>query len=153
MRKLTLTGRLGADAQIRKTQNGTNYVTFSVASEEYGDNGVTWVSVTSWNERDVNRAKWFTKGRPVELLGDMSLSEYTDRNGQKQVSVNVRADYISWINDGKREDTNGQSETQTQSSNAQPQSSNAQPEIPKMVEPKQQKAPQVDSTYTDDLPF
>lgn len=76
----------------------------------------------------------------------MSLSEYTDRNGQKQVSINVRADYISWINDGKREDANGQTE-------AKAQPTNAQPEIPKMVEPKQQKAQQVASTYTDDLPF
>ena len=87
MNNWILTGRLGADAEIKELQSG-KVANFNVATDSYkkAANGER-EKTTIWT-----RAKWFNpnegalpflkKGAKVLLQGRPSADAYTDKNGQ-----------------------------------------------------------------------
>ena len=85
------TGRLGSDAQIKKTPNGKQYMEMSAAvNTGYGDYKKTlWVKVKQWGERTSNVAPIFTKGSLIGGVGELGVNEWSGKDGQMHTDIEI----------------------------------------------------------------
>lgn len=107
--KITLMGNLGRDPETRYTPSGAMNVEFSMAvTRKWNDQGgqlkeeTTWFRVTGWGKMaerldKLSQGGYLTKGKPVVVTGSVSAREYTDKQGEKRFSVDVRADDIELV--------------------------------------------------------
>lgn len=82
---LTVSGRIGRDAEVRRTQGGKVVVGFPVAVDVgYGDNKSTlWVDCSGWGERWEKLADYLPKGASVTVTGEASLQTYQSNGAEK----------------------------------------------------------------------
>lgn len=82
MIKVTATGNLGGDAEVRQVGN-TNVISFNIASTKKGytksdgtvvDDVTTWVTVKKWKGEGL--APYLTKGMKVTVHGDLEIREH-----------------------------------------------------------------------------
>lgn len=126
MRKLTLIGRIVADAEKQVTSNGREYLTFRLANNEFADPKDSdgkqtpyWFRVTSWEAKHINLTKYLTKGKPVIIIGDYKDSIYESKNtGKWEISRDIIADSINFVEGSAS--NNGTQPTTTQKNDAAP---------------------------------
>lgn len=97
LNRVMLLGNLGADPELKMTQNGQAVLKMRLAcSESYLDKNQTrqerteWVSVTLWGKRGEALAKFLTKGDRIFVEGSLRTSSY-EKNGEKRYSTEVNA--------------------------------------------------------------
>lgn len=97
------TGRLGADAKVKKTPNGKTYMEMSVAvTTGYGDYKKTlWINVKQWGERVNNIASIFTKGALISACGEPSINEWDGKDGSHHASLEVNCMNIQILSSKK----------------------------------------------------
>ena len=97
------TGRLGADAQIKRTPNGKTYMEMSVAvTTGYGEYKKTlWIKVKQWGERVNNIVGIFTKGALVSACGEPSINEWDGKDGSHHASLEVNCMNIQILSSKK----------------------------------------------------
>jgi len=108
--KITIVGYLGRDPELRYTPQGTAVCNLSVATTErrknvageYEDH-TTWFRVTLWNRQAELANEYLAKGRQVYLEGRLRQVEYTDREGNRRVSLEVTATEMQFL--GRRDDS------------------------------------------------
>lgn len=107
MNKITATGRIAADAEVRYTPAGDAIANFRVASDVgFGDKKVTnWFSCTIFGKRGEALAPHLSKGTQVTIFGQLTLREWTNKEGAKQISPDIRIDEIEL--QGGKKDSNG----------------------------------------------
>jgi len=105
MNNATFTGRIGRDAESRATPSGKQVVNFSLAVDERrgGEKSTLWVSCAIWGERGEKLAQYLTKGQQVTVIGTVSEREFTDKEGNKRKSMDVRVNDIA-LQGGKRDE-------------------------------------------------
>lgn len=98
--KVTLSGNLGADAELRYTKGGNPVVSFSLAVNERTPNGDgTWGDYTNWpdcvmfGKRAEALAPWLRKGTKISLLGRIHTRSY-QKDGQSIKRWEVRVDDV-----------------------------------------------------------
>lgn len=109
-------GRLGADSEVKTGKSGNQFLSFRVATDEYrnGKNEASWLNVVYTGERAIKMHQWLTKGKAVSVHGVENVGTYVDRNGQTQVSRDVMADRVDFVNVGGSGQTQSNSATTTQ---------------------------------------
>lgn len=114
-------GRLGADAEVKTSKNGNNFVTFRVAVDDFnnGAKSTTWVSVTDFTANAVTRAQYLKKGSCVEVSGTLTTRIYTTRDNTYQVGVDVMANSVNFVRVGGQNE-NSETVTTTDSATAKP---------------------------------
>lgn len=97
------TGRLGADAQVKKTPNGKTYMEMSVAvTTGYGEYKKTlWIKVKQWGERVNNIVDIFTKGALIAAYGEPSINEWDGKDGSHHASLEVNCMNIQILSSKK----------------------------------------------------
>jgi single-strand DNA-binding protein len=108
--KITIVGYLGRDPEIRYTPQGTAVCNISVATTErrknvageYEDH-TTWFRVTLWNRQAELANEYLAKGRQIYIEGRLRQEEYTDREGNRRVSLEVTATEMQFL--GRRDDS------------------------------------------------
>ena len=137
-------GRLGADSEVKTGKSGNQFISFRVATDEYrnGKNEASWLNVVYTGERAIKMHQWLTKGKAVSVHGVENVGTYVDRNGQVQVSRDVMADRVDFVNVGG----SGQTQSNTSTTTAAP--TNIAPPAGTMKP--QETTPAKDE---DDLPF
>ena len=101
MLKVFFDGRLGADAELKTSQNGgSQFYSMSVATDDFrnGNNETVWVRVSVNTDR-VGKMK-FTKGSHVLVSGTLRASTYQTKAGEAAVSLDVLADSINYVKSG-----------------------------------------------------
>lgn len=103
LNKITLSGNLGADAELRYTKSGNPVVSFSLAVNERTPNGDgTWGEYTNWpdcvmfGKRAEALAPWLRKGTKISLLGRIHTRSY-QKDGQSIKRWEVRVDYVEFM--------------------------------------------------------
>lgn len=88
MKQVFIAGRLGKDAELRRTQSGDPVLSFSVAvGDGYGENKRTlWFDCSVWGKRGEALSAHLTKGSAVAVSGDLSTREY---GGKTYLTVRV----------------------------------------------------------------
>ena len=109
-------GRLGADSEVKTGKSGNQFLSFRVATDEYrnGKNEASWLNVVYTGERAIKMHQWLTKGKAVSVHGVENVGTYLDRNGQVQVSRDVMADRVDFVNVSASGQTQSNSATTTQ---------------------------------------
>lgn len=94
MNFITVAGNLGKDMEIR-TVNGDPIGSFSVADSQGRDKPTIWWNCTLWGKRASALEQYLRKGQQVTVVGAVSEREWTDKEGQKRKSMEIRVTEIA----------------------------------------------------------
>lgn len=88
MQTITIAGRVGRDAELRRTQSGDAVCSFTVAVDQRDgrDKSTNWWRCSIWGKRGESLAPYLLKGASVTVAGEFSLSEY---EGKPQLNIRV----------------------------------------------------------------
>lgn len=144
MVNVNFNGRLGADAELRTSKGGKQYVAMRVATDEFrnGEKGTAWINVTYHGDRAIKMHEYLKKGSAVSVMGSETVGTYQNKNGETQVSRDVLADRVDFVNLGKSGDT--------QSNDATTDTGTFKP---KAQETEMAAAAAASTDTADDLPF
>lgn len=112
--KVTIIGHLGRDPEVKYTGDGTAVCTFSVAVTEKTKRGgeshdlTTWFKVNVWGKQGETVNQYLAKGSLVYIEGRLSQTEYTDRDGNKRTSLEVRANEVQFLDRKPQGDSDAQ---------------------------------------------
>jgi len=104
MNNLNFTGRIGKDCETRHTASGDSVTSFTAAFDAgYGATKITnWVNCSIWGKRGESVAPYLIKGAQIAITGEFACREYTDKDGNKRTSNDVRVSDLTLIG-GKSE--------------------------------------------------
>lgn len=109
LNKVQMTGRLGADPEMRFTPQGHAVATFRVASnrswrtaEGESHEDTEWFRVVAWNKLAEICNKWLTKGSRVYVEGRLQTRQWQDQEGQTRYLTEVIANDLIILN-GRRD--------------------------------------------------
>ena len=111
--RVTVTGNLTRDPELRSTPSGTSVCKLRIAvNTRRKDSSGQWVDkpnyfdVTVWGQQGENCATYLQKGRPVAIDGRLEWREWdaTDGSG-KRSAVEIVADTVQFL--GGRNDDGG----------------------------------------------
>ncbi len=102
MNNLTIAGQLGKDAELRILGNGDAVASFSVADSQGKDKPTIWWSCSLFGKRAESLSQYLLKGSAVTVSGSVTEREWTDKDGQKRKSMDVRVQDIA-LQGGKRD--------------------------------------------------
>lgn len=102
-----LQGRLCADPEMRRTQNGTAVCSFRVAWSETVKDRETklFLNCVAWRGTAEMTCKYFRKGKELAVEGRLSTREYDDRDGNRRSVTEMTVDRVHFC--GKNEDAQG----------------------------------------------
>lgn len=88
MQSITVAGRVGRDAELRRTQSGDAVCSFTVAVDQRDgrDKSTNWWRCSIWGKRGESLAPYLLKGASVTVAGEFSLSDY---EGKPQLNIRV----------------------------------------------------------------
>lgn len=96
--KVILVGNLGRDAELRVTPKGQSVLSFTMATNEKWTDGqgvqqeaTTWFRIDIWGRQADTLKPYLVKGKQVMVEGRLRVREYTDRDGNRRTSLDVRA--------------------------------------------------------------
>ena len=135
MNNLTVSGRLGADAEQRFLQNGTALLSFPLAVDTgFGDNKTTqWFRCAIFGKRaEGGLGEYLVKGKQVVLSGEVKLNQYQNAQGEAKAAMEVSVAHLDLVG-----------------GSAEPQQHAPQPAPAPVQQPVQQQAP----AFDPDVPF
>lgn len=108
MLKMTIAGRLGADAETRFTQGGKSVTGFRVAVDVYRGkergNETEWIDCSLWEERGEALAPHLTKGTVVCVTGEPGARAYESKQDSSlKAALQLRVQDVTLLGGGKRE--------------------------------------------------
>jgi single-strand DNA-binding protein len=111
LNKVQMTGRLGADPEMRYTPQGHAVTTFRAASnrswrtaEGETHEDTEWFRVVAWNKLAEICYQWLSKGSRVYVEGRMQTRQWQDQEGQTRYQTEIIAIDII-ILDSRRDGT------------------------------------------------
>lgn len=93
MNVFTGIGRIGRDAEVRSTQNGTSVAGFPVAVDVgYGENKSTlWLDCALFGKRaEGGLVQYLTKGQQVGVSGEIGTRQFQKNDGSQGFAVTLR---------------------------------------------------------------
>jgi single-strand DNA-binding protein len=102
MNHITIAGSLGKDAEVKYLSNGDAICNFSVADSQGRDKPTIWWNCGLYGKRAESLSQYLTKGQAVTVVGSVSEREWTDKEGNKRKSMDVRVNDIA-LQGGRRE--------------------------------------------------
>ena len=101
MNKLTITGNLTGDPELRTTTTGKEVCSFTVAvnrpKKNGEDQGADFFKVSAWGERGKNCNQYLSKGKKVAVIGPVSVHAFTNSKGEPAASMEVFAEEVEFL--------------------------------------------------------
>jgi single-strand DNA-binding protein len=143
--KVILIGNMTADPELNQTQGGISVCSFNIAvNRKYnkdGNNEVDFITIQTWRQQAEFVSKYFKKGKPILVCGQLQTRSWTDKQGNKRYATEVVADEVSFV--GSNENA---TETKSEASTA-----SNQPYVPSTYTQPQFNAP-VASAQFEEIP-
>ena len=101
--KVILVGNMTADPELKQTTSGTSVCSFSIAvnrrftKAEQGQQTVDFINIVAWSQRAEFVSRYFKKGNPILICGQLQTRTWTDNQGQKRYATEVIADEVSFV--------------------------------------------------------
>ena len=113
LNEVMLIGRLGADPEIRYTQDGKPVATFRIATNRYwNEDGerkekTDWHRIVAWNRLAEIAGEYLEKGRLVYVEGRLETRSWEDQDGIKRWVTEIIARDIQMLDSrgGEKADT------------------------------------------------
>jgi single-strand DNA-binding protein len=108
MNVITVAGTLGKDAEVKYLANGDAIANFSVADSQGREKPTIWWNCGLYGKRAESLSQYLLKGQAVTVTGSVSEREWTDKEGNKRKSMDVRVSDVAL--QGGRKDAEPQEE-------------------------------------------
>ncbi len=100
--KAILIGNLTADPELKTTQSGVPVVSFSIGirrrfAKETDEVKSDFINIVAWRQTAEFVAKYFAKGKPILVEGQIQTRSYTAQDGTKRYVTEVVADNVSFV--------------------------------------------------------
>lgn len=112
--RVFLIGNLGADVEIRYTQDGTPAASFTVATTERwkGKDGQTqeqteWHKVVAWRRLAEICGEYLQKGSKVYIEGKLQTRKWQDQQGNDRYTTEIVAREMKILSGGKGKSESG----------------------------------------------
>lgn len=102
MNAITIAGTLGKDAEVKYLPNGDAICNFSVADSQGREKPTIWWNCGLYGKRAESLSQYLTKGQAVTVTGSVSEREWTDKEGNKRKSMDVRVSDVA-LQGGRRD--------------------------------------------------
>ena len=113
LNKVMLIGNLGRDPEVRYTTSGTAVANFTMATTDRWNDPSSgekkerteWHRIVVWGKQAEIVGEYLRKGRQVFVEGSLQTREWTDREGNKRYTTEVRAQRVQML--GRPGDSSG----------------------------------------------
>lgn len=100
--KVILIGNMVADPELKKTPSGVSVTSFRIAvGRRFTKQGeqpqADFIDIVAWRQQAEFVVRFFTKGKPILVCGQLQTRSWTDNNGQKKYATEVVADEVSFV--------------------------------------------------------
>lgn len=112
MNNVCLVGRLTADPTLGYTQDNRAYSRINLAvdrglskeDKEAGKQSADFISCVFWNKNAENLCNYCSKGSQISIVGAIRTSSYTDVDGNKRYSTDVRVNSLRFLGSKSKDD-------------------------------------------------
>lgn len=110
LNRITMTGRLVRDPELRTTPTGASVCTVTIACErDFAKAGeqreADFMDVVCWNGRAEFVSRYFGKGQMLTVDGRLQSRKWTDKSNQNRVTWEIIAESI-YFGESRRQDDN-----------------------------------------------
>ena len=100
--KVILVGNMTADPELKQTQSGISVCSFSIAvnrrfKDQNGNTECDFINIVTWRQQAEFVSRYFKKGSPILVCGQLQTRNYTDSQGNKRYATEVVADEVSFV--------------------------------------------------------
>ena len=101
--KVILAGRLVASPDVRTTTEGKSVAHFTLAvqrkyaKDKNGKRKVDFHKIVAWGHLSDFAAKYFEKGDPCFVVGELQNQSWSDENGKKMYGTSIEAQEIDFV--------------------------------------------------------
>ncbi len=100
--KVILIGNLVADPELKKTASGVSVTSFRIAvgrrfSKQGEQPQTDFFDIVAWRQQAEFVTRYFNKGKPILVCGQLQTRTWTDNNGQKRYATEVIADEVTFV--------------------------------------------------------
>ena len=99
-----LIGNLTADPELRQTSNSISVCRFTIAvnrrfskNADQNQQSADFINIVAWRERAEFVTRYFKKGRPILVCGQIQSRSWSDPQGGKHYATEVVADELSFV--------------------------------------------------------
>lgn len=118
--KVIMVGNLVADPELKTTPNGVSVTRFRIAvSRKFTREGqpqADFFDVVAWRQTAEFVNRFFTKGKPILVCGQLQNRVWTDTNNEKHWATEIVADEVTFV-----ESKNGNGDNAQPATNEPPQ--------------------------------
>ena len=124
--RVELLGRVGADPELRKTQNGTAVVQLRLATDrrsrdESAENQTDWHTVVCWDKQAEAVAQYVQKGERLYVAGRLNHHSWEADSGERRSRTEVHAYEVIFLGSSNGHGSRGaNSQSQTQAEGDRP---------------------------------
>ena len=99
LNKVMLIGNLGRDPEVRYTSDGKPVANFTMATTDRWSDATSgerrekteWHRIVVWGKQAEIAGEYLRKGRQVYVEGSLQTREWTDRDGNKRQTTEIKA--------------------------------------------------------------
>lgn len=104
--KVIIMGNLTKDPELKQTKNGISVCSFSIAVQRRFKNAdgayvTDFFAVTAWGQTAEFVSKYFHKGQPILVCGELQNRSYTAQDGTKCMVTEITADEATFTESAK----------------------------------------------------
>lgn len=150
--RVTLTGNLTRDPELRSTTNGTGILVFGIAVNDRRRNPQTgewedypnFIDCVVYGARATSLQRFISKGSKVAIEGKLRYSSWESKEGQRRSRIEVVVDDLEFMS-ARRTDDQAQGTYQQVPSYSAPGGQTAPQSIPTQTSP--------EDVFDEDIPF
>lgn len=110
--KVIMLGRVTQDLELKTTPSGVSVLSFSIAVDRRFQNKgeekkADFFNCVAWRQEAEFIARYWTKGRPILVEGELQNRSYVDKNGVTRYVTEIIVDRAAFTGDKKPEGTGG----------------------------------------------
>ena len=97
--KCIFIGNMTADPELKQSTSGVSVCSFSIAVNRKmaNNNECDFINIVTWRQTAEFVSKYFKKGMPILICGQIQTRNWTDSQGQKRYATEVIADEVSFV--------------------------------------------------------
>lgn len=99
--KVILIGNLTANPELKQTVSGLSVCSFNIAvnrrTSKDGEQACDFITIVTWRQTAEFVSRYFTKGKPILVCGQIQTRSYQDSQGNKRTATEIVADEVSFV--------------------------------------------------------
>jgi len=101
LNKVIIMGNISNEVELKQTQGGTSVCSFNVAVGRYSKDPreakTDFFTVVAWQQKAEFVSRYFKKGNPILICGQLQTRSWNDNQGQKRYTTEVVAEEVSFV--------------------------------------------------------